>query len=159
MPRNALMFFTFAALEPSTGGAGSLSLPALASDPVTPHFYPRYVPTPVVVAGRTYIFPTSLLDLPLSDVPVPRAVLARVRPTTEIPGAEHSPIAITLNWYSPSAVTNAVFGRSPSLMGTCQYPDCKSMIEKNAAPSNRARVSSILDSGYTSLIVTAFRRR
>ncbi|KAK4037918.1 hypothetical protein OUZ56_029942 [Daphnia magna] len=44
-------------------------------------------------------------------------------------------------------------------MGTCQYPDCKSMIEKNAAPSNRARVSSILGSGYTSLIVTAFRRR
>ncbi|KAK4006524.1 hypothetical protein OUZ56_011678 [Daphnia magna] len=131
MPRNALMFFTFAALEPSTGGCGK-SL------------------TACTCFGS---------DLPLSDVPVPRAVLARVRPTTEIPGAEHSPIAITLNWYSPSAVTNAVFGRSPSLMGTCQYPDCKSMIEKNAAPSNRARVSSILGSGYTSLIVTAFRHR
>ncbi|KAK4011445.1 hypothetical protein OUZ56_020562 [Daphnia magna] len=55
MPRNALMFFTFAALEPSTGGCGK-SL------------------TACTCFGS---------DLPLSDVPVPRAVLARVRPTTE----------------------------------------------------------------------------
>ena len=75
----------------------------------------------------------------------------------KVAGALQRPKGRTLNWYNcPPLVEKAVFSLSSSATGTCQYPDCKSSVEKNLLPSRASRESSILGKGVASFLVTSF---
>jgi hypothetical protein len=75
------------------------------------------------------------------------------------PGAPVSLNRTTLNWYCPFLVMNAVFSRSSTTMGICQYPDTTSSDENILASSllYAFRVLSILGRGYASFFVKEFR--
>ena len=74
-------------------------------------------------------------------------------------GALHRPNGMTLNWYSPFLVTNAVLGRSFSSTSTCQYPEAKSRAQKYSDPARVSYVSSMWGRGKESFRVRSFSFR
>jgi hypothetical protein len=66
---------------------------------------------------------------------------------------------ITVYWYNPYWVRNAVFGISDSRIFSWWYPDLKSIFENTLAPFIWLNRSSIRRRGYLFLMVTSFNDR
>src|SRR6266545_5281078 len=71
----------------------------------------------------------------------------------KVAGALHNPKGITLNWYCPFRVLNAIFFRSLFLTKTCQYAKAKSRLVNHLLSQNLLHVSLMLGSGYRSDMV------
>ncbi len=71
-------------------------------------------------------------------------------------GTLHNPNGITLNWYCPILVKNAIFFISCFLNHTCQYAEARSKVVNHLLFQNWLHVSLILDSEYLSSIIILF---
>ena len=74
-------------------------------------------------------------------------------------GALRSPKGIRFIWNNPTWVKTVVLCRPLSLMGMCQDPENRSILEKNRPPVNWSRHAVMFGSAYRSGSVTAFSGR
>ena len=81
------------------------------------------------------------------NLPSPASRLSTI--TWKVAGAPISPNGIRLNWNSPNGIVNAVFTRSLTSTGICQYPWVRSTVLMYLAPRSWSIISSTLGMGYS----------